>query len=94
LALPLRSVVAAHPSRTLARLFRAETGLSFRKWRQQARMVEAMSALTTGASLAKAAEIAGYASQPGFGAAFRGLFDMTPGQVRLSGRVPQPAAVA
>jgi len=42
----------------------------------------------------KAAEIVGYASQPGFGAAFRGLFDMTPGQVRLSGRVSQPAAVA
>ena len=57
-------------------------------------MVEAMNALTTGASLAKAAEVAGYASQPGFGDAFRGLFGMTPGQVGLSGRVPQPAAAA
>ncbi|MGO7367339.1 helix-turn-helix domain-containing protein [Rhizobium ruizarguesonis] len=30
-------------SRTLARLFRAETGLSFRQWRQQARLTEALS---------------------------------------------------
>ena len=33
-------------SRTLARLFRAETGLSFRQWRQRARMTEARDALT------------------------------------------------
>ena len=49
-------------------------------------MTEAMGALTTGASPAKAAIIAGYASQPAFGVAFRSLFGMTPGQARLSGR--------
>lgn len=81
-------------SRTLARLFRTETGLSFRQWRQQARMTEAMGALTTGASPAEAAALAGYASQPAFGAAFRSLFGMTPGQARLSGKVSRPAAVA
>ena len=80
------AAVAGASIRTLARLFRAETGLSFRQWRQQARMTEAMGALTTGASPAKAAIIAGYASQPAFGVAFRSLFDMTPGQARLSGR--------
>ncbi len=78
--------VAGASTRTLARLFRTETGLSFRQWRQQARMTEAMGALTTGTSPAKAAEIAGYASQPAFGVAFRSLFGMTPGQARLSGR--------
>ncbi|GJD52807.1 HTH-type transcriptional activator RhaR [Methylobacterium crusticola] len=78
-------------SRTLARLFRAETGLSFRQWRQQARMSEALSALTDGASPARAAAIAGFASQPAFGAAFRGLFGITPGQARQRGR---PAAAA
>jgi AraC-like DNA-binding protein/quercetin dioxygenase-like cupin family protein len=77
---------AGASSRTLARLFRAETGLSFRQWRQQARMAEAIKALTTGASLAKAATVAGYASQPAFGAAFRNLLGMTPGQARLIGR--------
>ena len=88
------AVVAGASSRTLARLFRAETGFSFRQWRQQARMTEALSALTTGASPARAAAVAGYASQPAFGAAFRSLFGMTPGQARLYGRSPGPAAGA
>jgi AraC-like DNA-binding protein len=74
--------MASASSRTLARLFRAETGLSFRQWRQQARLTEALSALTTGTSPARAAVIAGFDSQPAFGAAFRKLFGMTPGQAR------------
>jgi AraC-like DNA-binding protein len=45
------AITAGASSRTLARLFRTETGLSFRQWRQQARMIEAMNALTTGANL-------------------------------------------
>lgn len=69
-------------SRTLARLFRAETGLSFRQWRQQARLTEALSALTVGAVPTKAAEIAGYDSVPAFGVAFREFFGITPGQAR------------
>ena len=81
------AAMAGASSRTLARLFRAETGLTFRQWRQQVRMTDALSALTTGASPARAAAIAGYASQPAFGAAFRGLFGMTPGQVRQHGGV-------
>jgi AraC-like DNA-binding protein len=74
--------VANASSRTLARLFRAETGLSFRQWRQQLRLTEALSALTTGTSPANAAAIAGFDSQPAFGAAFRELFGITPGQAR------------
>lgn len=80
------AAIAGASSRTLARLFRAETGLSFRQWRQQARMTEAMGALMTGASPAKAAVVAGYASQPAFGVAFRSLFGMTPGQARRCGQ--------
>lgn len=75
--------VANASSRTLARIFRAETGLSFRQWRQQARLTEALSALTQGAHTAKAATIAGFNSVPAFGAAFRQLFGITPGQARL-----------
>ena len=87
------AAVAGASSRTLARLFRAETGLSFRQWRQQVRMTDALSALTTGASPARAAAIAGYAGQPAFGAAFRSLFGMTPGQARSygGGSQAQPA---
>ncbi len=69
-------------SRTLARLFRAETGLSFRQWRQQARLTEALSALSVGATPTKAAAIAGFNSVPAFGVAFREFFGMTPGQAR------------
>lgn len=68
--------------RTLARLFKAETGLSFRQWRQMARMMEALSALTTGAGPARAASIAGVGSQSTFRSAFRSVFGMTPGQAR------------
>jgi AraC-like DNA-binding protein len=77
----LAGVAGAAP-RTLARLFRAETGLSFRQWRQQARMTEAMAALTMGASAGRAATGAGYASQASFGAAFRAMFGVTPGAAR------------
>jgi transcriptional regulator GlxA family with amidase domain len=73
-------------SRALARLFRAETGISFRQWRQQARMAEAMGALSTEATPAHAAALAGFDGQAAFGAAFRGSFGMTPGQARLSAR--------
>lgn len=75
--------VANASSRTLARLFRAETGLSFRQWRQQARLTEALSALTMGVLPAKAASIAGFESIPAFGAAFRAFFGITPGQARF-----------
>ena len=76
------SDVACASSRTLARLFRAETGMSFRQWRQQARLTAALSALSIGSSPARAASISGFDSVPAFGAAFRGLFGITPGQAR------------
>ncbi|NOR61660.1 MAG: helix-turn-helix domain-containing protein [Rhodobacteraceae bacterium] len=68
--------------RTLARLFRKETGLSFRQWRQQARLTAAMGALSAGESPAKAAIIADFESQPAFGLAFRKFFGFTLGQVQ------------
>ncbi len=40
------------------------------------------SSLTTGASPAQAAAIAGFDSQPAFGVAFRELFGITSGQAR------------
>lgn len=76
------ATVVGASSRTLARLFRSETGISFRQWRQQVRLTEALGALSTGASLAQAARLAGYTTQPAFGAAFRAVFGMTPGQAR------------
>ena len=88
------AVIAGASSRTLARLFRSETGLSFRQWRQQARMTEAVKALTSGTSPTRAAVLAGYASVPAFGAAFRAMFGITPKQMRRWGRAAWTATDA
>lgn len=74
--------IANASSRTLARLFRSETGVTFRQWRQQARLTEALRALMTGSTPTKAASIAGYSSVPAFSAAFREVFGMTPAQAK------------
>ena len=64
--------------RTLARLFRHETGMSFQQWRRQLRMTEAMARLSLGEPPARVAAAVGYASVPAFGAAFRETFGVTP----------------
>ncbi len=84
------AATAGASERTLARLFRRETGLSFRQWRQQARLTEAMAALTMGASPSRAMAIAGYASQATFGAAFRAMFGVTPGEMGGRRRIVSP----
>lgn len=65
--------------RTLTRLFRAETGMSFGRWRQMLRLAEAAALLARGVPPARAAAAVGYASAPAFGAAFRAAFGTTPG---------------
>jgi len=74
---------AGASERTIARLFRKETGMTFAQWRLQAQMTLAMTALATGASPKQAASIVGFKSQPAFGAAFRRFFGITPGQARV-----------
>ncbi len=58
-------------ARTLARQFHRETGMSFRQWRQQARLVEALGHLANGVSVAGVAEKLGYRSASAFTAMFR-----------------------
>jgi AraC-like DNA-binding protein len=69
--------IGASP-RSLSRLFRAETGLSFGAWRQALRLAEAVALLAQGVPPARAGAAVGYASAPAFGAAFRGAFGVTP----------------
>jgi AraC-like DNA-binding protein len=58
-------------ARTLARRFQSETGLSFGAWRQQARVLEAMGRLGSGAPVTQVALDLGYDSVSAFSAMFR-----------------------
>ncbi|CZT31044.1 AraC family transcriptional regulator [Pseudomonas cerasi] len=67
--------------KTLMRMFQRETGLSFRGWRQRARLLSSLSALEEGASVTHTALACGYDSTSAFIAAFKGLFGHTPGDL-------------
>ncbi|HEY1934144.1 MAG TPA: helix-turn-helix transcriptional regulator [Acetobacteraceae bacterium] len=77
--------IAGASARTLARLFRRETGMSFQAWRRQLRLTEGLALLAQGATPARAAASVGYDSGPAFGAAFRSAFGTTPGRSRGAG---------
>jgi AraC-like DNA-binding protein len=68
----------ATSSRTLARQFLRETGMSFRQWRQQARLVEALGHLANGVPVALIAERLGYRSASAFTAMFRRTLGVEP----------------
>jgi AraC-like DNA-binding protein len=69
-------------ARTVARLFREETGLTFGQWREQLRLSEAMSSLAVGQPLARIAQHLGYADVRTFSVMFRRAFGSTPQQFR------------
>jgi AraC-like DNA-binding protein len=83
--LELFASTAGASARTLARLFRRETGMSFQAWRRQLRLTEALALLAQGATPARAAAAVGYGSGPAFGAAFLAAFGTTPGRSRNTG---------
>jgi AraC-like DNA-binding protein/mannose-6-phosphate isomerase-like protein (cupin superfamily) len=65
-------------SRTLARLFRSETGMSFGTWRQQVRLVEALGRLATGQPVTTVALDLGYQSPSAFTNMFRRALGRAP----------------
>ncbi|CAG4917604.1 AraC family transcriptional regulator [Paraburkholderia saeva] len=67
-------------SRTVARLFRQETGMSFGQWREQLRLAEAMSRLSVGQASARVAQDLGYADVRTFTVMFKRAFGSTPQQ--------------
>ncbi len=68
-----------HMSRaTLMRLFQRETGLSFGRWRQQARMLKALTLLAEGRSVLDVALDCGYESPSAFSAMFRRALGRSP----------------
>jgi AraC-like DNA-binding protein len=70
--------VAAMGRRTFTRAFRRETGMSFAAWRQNVRLIEAMSLLTLGHSVTQVAFDVGYDSPSAFTAMFRRTFGAPP----------------
>jgi AraC-like DNA-binding protein len=64
--------------RTLARLFRNETGLSFAEWRARLRAIDGLARLSSGASVASTAASVGYASPSAFSAMLRRTFGAPP----------------
>ena len=66
-------------TRTLERLFPAETGMRFGLWRQKARLLESVRVLAEGRSVTDAALESGYSSVSAYIAAFKQTFGCTPG---------------
>ena len=69
---------AATSVRTVSRVFRAETGMTFKAWRQRARIVRAMDRLARGDPIARVSSNCGFASTAAFSCAFRQVTAMTP----------------
>ncbi|GAA0622274.1 helix-turn-helix transcriptional regulator [Kutzneria viridogrisea] len=65
--------------RTLARIFLAETGLTFGRWRTQLRLRAALPLLADGLPVSVVAHRVGYATPSAFVAAFRRATGVTPG---------------
>lgn len=73
-------------TRNLARQFMAHTGMSFRTWRQQARLLAALGRLATGDPVTQVAVELGYASPSAFTSMFRKALGATPREYFTSAR--------
>jgi AraC-like DNA-binding protein/quercetin dioxygenase-like cupin family protein len=71
-------------TRTLERLFRAETGMRFGLWRQKAKLLESVRVLAERGSVTDAALESGYASVSAYISAFKQTFGCTPGKLLAS----------
>jgi AraC-like DNA-binding protein len=80
--------------RTLTRLFRTHTGLSFNQWRQALRVHHAIALLAEGLTVQEVGEEMGYAQTSTFIATFKRVVGTTPGaygRVRMAGS-PYPVS--
>lgn len=71
---------AGMSKRTAERLFLRETAMTFSRWRQQARLLTALTRLAAGQSVKNAAFEAGYSTQSAFTSMFKRSFGTTPGR--------------
>lgn len=70
--------IAGASERTLERLFRAEVGMTFGRWQQQARLLRALEILASGESVTRAALEVGFETPSAFIAMFRRAMGTTP----------------
>ena len=71
--------------RTLARIFRAETGLGFAEWRARLRAIDGLARLADGASVGETSAAVGYASPSAFSAMVRRTLGSPPRRLRHAG---------
>jgi AraC-like DNA-binding protein len=83
---PLAKLVKPHgmSKRTAERLFVKETAMTFSRWRQQARLLTALTQLAAGHPVKRVAFESGYSSQSAFTAVFRQTFGTTPAKYFLA----------
>ncbi|XHR99122.1 transcriptional regulator [Sphingomonas sp. DBB INV C78] len=72
--------IAGMGRRTFTRLFKQHTGMGLATWRQQVRLMEALSLLASGASITNVAFDVGYESPSAFTAMFHRSFGVPPSQ--------------
>jgi AraC-like DNA-binding protein/mannose-6-phosphate isomerase-like protein (cupin superfamily) len=77
--------MAAMSERTFSRHFSAEVGLSFRAWRQRARVIASLDLLTSNHSVKAIARTLQFESAAAYIAAFRKILRCTPNSFRLKG---------
>lgn len=81
-------------TRTLARLFVQDTGLTFRQWRQRLRIMEALTRLGDGQSVLAVSMDLGYASQSAFTTMFRKIVGSTPSDFCAKAKQATPVSAA
>jgi AraC-like DNA-binding protein/quercetin dioxygenase-like cupin family protein len=79
------SEVAGASTRTLARLFESDLGMSFNSWRQRIRFHNALEALSRGEPISRIARQHGYQSASAFSSAFRKVMGTPPSKVSAGG---------
>ncbi len=80
--------------RSVARLFRAHTGLSFTQWRQALVIHHALSLLAEGLAVQEVSDLCGFAQPSTFIAAFRRVMGTTPGSYAATVAAPAASAAA
>jgi AraC-like DNA-binding protein len=71
---------AALSERSFERHFQADTGVSYRAWRRQARLMKAVQLLSLGKPVGEISDQLGYEAPSAFIASFRRAFGVTPGR--------------